>query len=556
MSFSSNNKLSYYTDKANIPNQDLVGETIEYFKNGKGARAFRPLELLNLLDKQFNFVKDNFRESEKVISHLKSLPLTDLEKHILLGLIIKWFGGYPFNEGTDFDEIWLATKKVIQKEFLSYPDQTPEKDFCKADYDKRNYLMKLGMAFTTSMNTGIPATEILNELHPHEAAPNLSYSFEGLFSEAVHKGMVRLKRNEYVANTITMSKYHVAFNIWLQTNKGWSYGNDLEYRKFLSIDIFQEFLLDYRGVETASIFYSGLSTEEAYNVFHDAFEKLRDKFRVKRKATKEDCKTFSKLKEGDIIAFDPPYNTSLEAYSLLTEYYSASYFELEKYKFYEKYKAWNALTIKAEISEIENFIYKAETENLSTASTSFNKWEEDKDEYVYLRFKSGFYQNLEIERYPIINAAGNREARVYGRYFLFYEYLIQELSKIQPVAPSETKEKEELKLEFVPKLFSELFRNVALLNDCLELLKTTDKPCIGDENNYIRNKGVFVVWFNVLESKKIFNCTFSNDAERAMTLNFNFQSLNVSASLFRQSNKRATENCKTYFENEIAALKH
>lgn len=73
--------LDYFTNEKNIPNQELVHKTIEYFETGEGKRAFKPLEFLNLLEKQYHFVNDNIKKNEIVISHLKALPLNEIEQH-------------------------------------------------------------------------------------------------------------------------------------------------------------------------------------------------------------------------------------------------------------------------------------------------------------------------------------------------------------------------------------------------------------------------------------------------------------------------------------------
>ncbi len=109
---------------------------------------------------------------------------------------------------------------------------------------------------------------------------------------------------------------------------------------------------------------------------------------------------------------------------------------------------------------------------------------------------------------------------------------------------------------FIPKGFNEIFINPILINDCIELLRDTEKPCINDENGFLRHKGIFIIWFNALEAKKMFNCSFGSDFERAATLNKNFAELNVSGSSFRSENKRATELYKNHFEREISTLKH
>ena len=134
---SANYNLEYYTNKTNIANQDFVKETIEYFETGEGMRVFKPLEFLNLLEKQYQFILDNFRDSDKVIKTFKTLPLNDIEKHILFGFLLKWFGGYPVNNlNEDFD----STLKTIQKEFLNFEVRHPKKVFAKLILSKEKIL--------------------------------------------------------------------------------------------------------------------------------------------------------------------------------------------------------------------------------------------------------------------------------------------------------------------------------------------------------------------------------------------------------------------------------
>jgi hypothetical protein len=90
----------------------------------------------------------------------------------------------------------------------------------------------------------------------------------------------------------------------------------------------------------------------------------------------------------------------------------------------------------------------------------------------------------------------------------------------------------------------------------LALLKNIDNPCIDDCNRFLRDKSILVVWFNALEKKGEFNYTFRGDEERAATLKHNFPNLDISDSLFRYRSKKAIRsNYKSYFENEIIALK-
>ena len=59
-------------------------------------------------------------------------------------------------------------------------------------------------------------------------------------------------------------------------------------------------------------------------------------------------------------------------------------------------------------------------------------WGENKLEYIYLRFSDQFHENLEVNKYQAIRAIGNDEARVYGKYFLFYDLLKTNLDSIKP----------------------------------------------------------------------------------------------------------------------------
>ena len=235
---SASNDLGYYTDKKNIPNQELVNETLEYFQTGAGARVFEALVFLNLLEKQYHFVLNNFKESSKVIQSLKSLPLTELEKHILYGFILKWFGGYPvYNLDEDCDR----TLKEIQTEFLRYEGETPEKAFCKVDFEQRKSFMRMGIALTTSINHGVNLTDILAAMEMPEPKTKRYSTFEDLFSDAASNNAIGEVANRQIY-LIEQSRYNYEFNVWLQEFKGWEYGNDKQYLEYLTKKTFLEFL--------------------------------------------------------------------------------------------------------------------------------------------------------------------------------------------------------------------------------------------------------------------------------------------------------------------------
>jgi hypothetical protein len=237
-SISANNELSFYTDKNNIPNQDLVKETIDYFESGQGARAFKPLYFLNLLERQFQFMKDNIKDGETVIQHIRNLPLNNLEQHILCGFLLKWSGGYPVN---NFNEDFNNTLKQIQVEFLGYNENTPEKEFCKANPETRKKFMMMGIALTNAINNNVSASAIMNAMPGKKPSTKVYDSFDALYKDAATSGTFGEfgSKEDFVIN---QSVYNFKFNEWLLEQKDWEYGNEEEYNKFLTKSFLIEFL--------------------------------------------------------------------------------------------------------------------------------------------------------------------------------------------------------------------------------------------------------------------------------------------------------------------------
>ena len=164
---SANNTLDFYTNEKHFPNQELVRiRTIEYFENGEGSRAFRPHEFLDLLWHQFAFINANIDKGDKVLDTLTNLPLTELEKHILFGFIIKWIGGYPLEapSGNGNSRLHYQFRKLLLQKFLAYDGHTPEKNFCRIDFEQRKELLKLGIACTIAINTGTDVSAILDAM--------------------------------------------------------------------------------------------------------------------------------------------------------------------------------------------------------------------------------------------------------------------------------------------------------------------------------------------------------------------------------------------------------
>jgi hypothetical protein len=135
----------YYADKSNFPNQTLVRMTIKHIEKER-KDMFTPLEFLNLLDEQREFMSnayghfdgstcDIIPENKKhipdmIINHLQTLPLTEEKKHVLYGFIYLWYGCTP--DGY-LDKIQRITIKKIERLFLEYQEDTPEKRYCTRD---------------------------------------------------------------------------------------------------------------------------------------------------------------------------------------------------------------------------------------------------------------------------------------------------------------------------------------------------------------------------------------------------------------------------------------
>jgi len=235
---SSEHTLDYYTNEEVIPNQNLVNETISFFETGQGKGILTPLQMLNLINKQQSFLMLNYNNSEVAVAHLKSLPLTDRAKHSLFGFLLKWFGGYPVN---NLNEELDTTLKLIQAEFLSFKEDTPEKQYCKADRIMRNKFEKYGLVMTTSLNHGIDASELLAAMEIEEPQVIVFENFSDVFATAIKDGLIE-DFTDKKAFLIAQTAYNYQFNVWLQEYKNWEYRNEEQYRELLNKNIFNDFL--------------------------------------------------------------------------------------------------------------------------------------------------------------------------------------------------------------------------------------------------------------------------------------------------------------------------
>ena len=243
-----NYPIEWYLDPKNIPNQELVTETIKWFEAGSGTRAFGLLEFLNFFYKQYEFMQEHITDCAWVVRYLTALPVSALQKHILYGFLLKWTGGYP---PLCLDEAQQKTLKAIQQLFLDGEPGSPERDFCKADVNQRKRFMGMGIAFSTTINHGVDVREILSEMGLMQKQTTFS-SFKELFAEACKQSLTGPFESQ-AKYFIAESKYEFLFNSWLLDKKCWAQDDESAYRLFLTFTYFEEFLQQVSRAEKSSL---------------------------------------------------------------------------------------------------------------------------------------------------------------------------------------------------------------------------------------------------------------------------------------------------------------
>ncbi|MBC7934990.1 MAG: nucleotide-binding protein [Rhizobacter sp.] len=187
--------LNWYFNAKKIPAQkNLVAPTYEYLTEGEGKGIFEPVDFFNLLEFQKDFILNNLDRPFDTLNKLKSLPLTEKEKHILFGFIIKWFGGYPVNNLNEQVNVIL---KMIEKEFLKFPENSFEKEFCRTDHK----IVKKLSEVAAHLGAVMPNTKIITpEDRFGEVKYDISYSryinkisinFTELPLYIIEKGIIR-----------------------------------------------------------------------------------------------------------------------------------------------------------------------------------------------------------------------------------------------------------------------------------------------------------------------------------------------------------------------------
>jgi hypothetical protein len=243
-----------------------------------------------------------------------------------------------------------------------------------------------------------------------------------------------------------------------------------------------------------------------------------------RKVTKDDMPGYVSYpphlmpKIGDEIPYVDIPKTCDEAVKLVHNYFGQIWFGHAKYDFVVDYGAFTIPSIESELLHLNKFMTEAETLDYKDACiyTDFNKHHgrllnlhyRTLDMFEYLRFKNGYYDTsmIEFEKswhtkdgidpstpYPelrdedkvynlSIGASEKIEpAKVYGKYFLFYEFLKSKLAELKNQLPGQ--------LAVTPQILTdettlkEMFTLLTDYNKVIKLLK--DDALIDDSNGII-----------------------------------------------------------------------
>ena len=268
--------------------------------------------------------------------------------------------------------------------------------------------------------------------------------------------------------------------------------------------------------------------KDLINAAHQDWLSIWDEVQKKhwkyRKVTKDDIPGYVGYpphlmpKIGDEIRYLDIPNAPDEGLKLVHDYFGQIWFGEAKYNFIVLYGAFTIPSIECELSHLNKFIEEAETLDYKDACiyTDFNKHHgrllhldyRTIDMFEYLRFKNGYYDTsmIEFEKswhtkdgidpstpYPelrdedkvynlsIVASEKIEPAKVYGKYFLFYEFLKCKLAELKNQLPGQ--------LAVTPQILTdettlkEMFTLLTDYNNVIKLLK--DDALIDDSNGII-----------------------------------------------------------------------
>lgn len=161
--------------------------------------------------------------------------------------------------------------------------------------------------------------------------------------------------------------------------------------------------------------------------FAERLEALRNKFRVP-------SGLFSVETHKEIFQNPPLPLEPAQAFDLLKKYYAQMYCELQIHLFETKYLSCGVVEIKTELQVIQSFIDQALTLNYADAvvdplNSNRGVSNYHSQAHEYLRLANGFYNNYPLTDFEMSDHSF--PSIVYGRYFLFKNWLEKKLSVLQ-----------------------------------------------------------------------------------------------------------------------------
>ncbi len=146
--------LEWYFDAENIPNQNMIHDVFDYFESGPRKGFLDPLQAIGMFHILWTYFTQSSKFALNWIHLLKLIDFSEEEKHVLIGIVLFWHGGYPTRNR--FTGQHLSALRTIEKEFLKYDGDTPEKEFCKT-----KLIQKDGRWFEEKKTLDCEVTELI-----------------------------------------------------------------------------------------------------------------------------------------------------------------------------------------------------------------------------------------------------------------------------------------------------------------------------------------------------------------------------------------------------------
>lgn len=207
--------------------------------------------------------------------------------------------------------------------------------------------------------------------------------------------------------------------------------------------------------------------------------------------------------------------------------------------------------ISDEIKRLEMVISKSKELDVREATMSQNP----SDEEEYLRLTEGYYKKR-FEKlsgysihpiYGLSNLYNLKAIEVYGKYFLYYEWLKNKLPKYQN--PDSNKKSNKSTMSF-----DDLFINPIVALEAIEILKKVDPPILNTEDKFIgKEKGVLCIWVDELKRVNLIN-HYSNRSIYSKLISQRLSPFKISSSMFGKHHKRAEENYLPQLRQHILKL--